>query len=157
MKTDLLTDYPSVEIEGLGTGAMDDKNRPKKSKGGKQSARAKREADYRHLEVESPLRPDVGIQAQFRERNPPVTYRYDSSLAPALDWDGQNSAREQGKAAIKEIVELDTAPMDRAACAEDAKRAVRAAIARAKAAADKLKRLGNPYGECPAKAEAGHA
>jgi hypothetical protein len=27
----------------------------------------------------------------------PATCRYDSSLAPALDWDGQNSSREQGE------------------------------------------------------------
>ena len=43
------------------------------------------------------MRPDVGTQAQFRKKKPPVTYRYDSSLSPALDWDGQNSAREKGE------------------------------------------------------------
>src|SRR5271166_2825707 len=52
---------------------------------------------YRHPEAESLLRPDVGVQAQFRKRKPPVTYRYDSSLSPALDWDGQNSSREKGE------------------------------------------------------------
>ena len=36
----------------------------------------------------------MGTQAQFRKKKPPQTYRYDSSLAPALDWDGQNPARE---------------------------------------------------------------
>ena len=49
------------------------------------------------------MRPDVGTQAQFKKKKPPVTYRYDSSLSPALDWDGQNSAREQGEAALAEI------------------------------------------------------
>ncbi|MBI1849293.1 MAG: site-specific DNA-methyltransferase [Planctomycetes bacterium] len=43
------------------------------------------------------LRPDVGTQAQFKKRKPPATYRYDSSLAPALEWDGQNSGRELGE------------------------------------------------------------
>jgi hypothetical protein len=43
------------------------------------------------------MRPDVGTQAQFKKKKPPVTYRYDSSLSPALDWDGQNSARERGE------------------------------------------------------------
>ena len=43
------------------------------------------------------MRPDVGTQAQFKKKKPPVTYRYDSSLSPALDWDGQNSARENGE------------------------------------------------------------
>src|SRR3989304_4495833 len=52
---------------------------------------------YRHAEADSPLRPDVGTQAQFRKKKPPVTYRYDSSLSPALDWDGQNGARELGE------------------------------------------------------------
>jgi adenine-specific DNA-methyltransferase len=42
------------------------------------------------------MRPDVGTQSQFRKKKPPKTYRYDSSLSPALDWDGQNHAREVG-------------------------------------------------------------
>ena len=32
-----------------------------------------------------------------QKKKPPVTYRYDSSLSPSLDWDGQNPAREQGE------------------------------------------------------------
>ena len=44
---------------------------------------------YRHYEATSPMRPDVGTQPQFRKKKPPATYRYDSSLSPALDWDGQ--------------------------------------------------------------------
>jgi adenine-specific DNA-methyltransferase len=51
------------------------------------------------------MRPDVGTQAQFKKKKAPVTYRYDSSLSPALDWDGQNPAREQGEAAIREVLE----------------------------------------------------
>lgn len=58
---------------------------------------AKRAEDYRHPEATSPMRPDVGTQAQFRKKKPPVTYRYDSSLSPALDWDGQNGVRELGE------------------------------------------------------------
>jgi adenine-specific DNA-methyltransferase len=52
---------------------------------------------YKHPESESPMRPDVGTQAQFKKKKPPVTYRYDSSLSPALDWDGQSGARELGE------------------------------------------------------------
>jgi adenine-specific DNA-methyltransferase len=52
---------------------------------------------YKHPESESPMRPEVGTQAQFKKRLPPKTYRYDSSLSPALDWDGQNPARELGE------------------------------------------------------------
>ena len=40
------------------------------------------------------MRPDVGTQAQFRKKQAPRAYRYDSSLSPALEWDGQNPARE---------------------------------------------------------------
>ena len=49
---------------------------------------------YRHPEADSPLRPDVGTQPQFKKKKAPVTYRYESSLSPSLDWDGQNSTRE---------------------------------------------------------------
>ena len=58
---------------------------------------------YRHPEAESPLRPDVGTQAQFRKKKPPQKYRYDSSLSPLLEWDGRNSARELGAWLIKMI------------------------------------------------------
>jgi adenine-specific DNA-methyltransferase len=43
------------------------------------------------------MRPEVGTQAQFRKKKPPVSYRYDSSLSPAMDWDGQNPARNLGE------------------------------------------------------------
>lgn len=43
------------------------------------------------------MRPDVGTQAQFRKKKPPKTYRYDSSLAPVLEWDGKNGSRELGE------------------------------------------------------------
>src|SRR2546429_4934394 len=61
-------------------------------------------AEYRH-EEEALLRPDVGTQAQFKKRKPPKTYRYDSSLSPALDWDGQNAARELGEWLVTQIEE----------------------------------------------------
>jgi adenine-specific DNA-methyltransferase len=43
-------------------------------------------APYKHPEAKSLMRPEVGTQAQFKKK-PPKTYRYDSSLSPALDWD----------------------------------------------------------------------
>jgi adenine-specific DNA-methyltransferase len=64
---------------------------------------------YEH-DQEAVLRSEVGTQAQFRKRKPPKTYRYDSSLSPALDWDGQSSARELGEwllAQIEEASQLD--------------------------------------------------
>ncbi|MFH1609176.1 MAG: hypothetical protein ABID40_00915, partial [Candidatus Bipolaricaulota bacterium] len=45
----------------------------------------------------------MGTQAQFRKKKPPAKYRYDSSLSPALDWDGKNPAREQGEARIAQL------------------------------------------------------
>ena len=38
---------------------------------------------FKHSEATSPMRPDVGTQASFKKKKPPVTYRYDSSLSPA--------------------------------------------------------------------------
>jgi adenine-specific DNA-methyltransferase len=54
------------------------------------------------------MRPDVGTQAQFTKKKPPQRYRYDSSLSPELDWDGQNAAREQGEALLRRIMEAAT-------------------------------------------------
>jgi len=55
-------------------------------------AAAEGAAQYRHL-VDAIQRPDAGVQDQFQARKPPRTYRYDSSLDPALSWDEQ---RERG-------------------------------------------------------------
>ena len=70
----------------------------------KKAAAPKYEA-FEHPEATSPMRPDVGTQAAFKKKKPPVTYRYDSSLSPALDWDGQNPAREQGEAILAQLSE----------------------------------------------------
>ena len=67
---------------------------------------------YTHPDKTLPMRPEVGTQAQFRKKKPPVTYRYDSSLSPALEWDGQNPAREQGEELIRKI--LDAADVETA-------------------------------------------
>ena len=58
---------------------------------------------YTHPDQTLLMRPEVGTQAQFRKKKPPQTYRYDSSLSPALDWDGHNGARELGEAAIRRV------------------------------------------------------
>ena len=64
----------------------------------------KRAENYQHGD-EVPLRPDVGTQAQFKQKKAPKTYRYDSSLSPALEWDGQNAARELGEWLLRQIEE----------------------------------------------------
>jgi len=52
--------------------------RPKKSIINNTSKEAK---TYNHAE-ETPQRPDIGTEAQFKKKKPPATYRYDSSIAP---------------------------------------------------------------------------
>ena len=44
--------------------------------------------EYRYPD-QAVQRPDAGVQDQFQARKPPKTYRYDSSLDPALSWDEQ--------------------------------------------------------------------
>lgn len=55
------------------------------------------------------MRPDNGRQDKFR-KNKPVTWRYDSSLSPALDWDGQNGARELGEWLLARISDTAALP-----------------------------------------------
>jgi len=78
-------------------------------------AKQKIAKNYRHPESESPMRPEVGTQAQFKKKLPPQKYRYDDSLSPALEWDGQNPARERGEALIRNVLEADTLEKARAA------------------------------------------
>ena len=73
--------------------------RPRKAPPASRSARA-----YGHPSADLPLRPEVGMQAQFKKHKPPQTCRYDSSLSPALDRDGQNLARKQETAENCEAV-----------------------------------------------------
>jgi adenine-specific DNA-methyltransferase len=90
--------------------------------------------NYKHPESESPMRPEVGTQAQFKKKLPPKTYRYDSSLSPALDWDGKNPAREQGETLIQQTLDATT-------------------LEEAKAAASKLKAMSKPFLNWAGKAE----
>src|SRR5438128_3042076 len=94
----------------------------------------KRQAESYVHDEEALLRPDVGTQAQFKKKKAPVTYRYDSSLSPALDWDGQNAAREKGDALLRRIIDAPT-------------------LEEAKAAAESLKALGQPFLNWAGKAE----
>jgi adenine-specific DNA-methyltransferase len=89
---------------------------------------------YRHRQAESLLRPDVGVQAQFKKRKPPAAYRYDSSLAPELQWDSQNPEREKGEALIREILDAQS-------------------LEAAKGAAERLRALSAPFLNWAGKAE----
>ncbi|MEW6211501.1 MAG: site-specific DNA-methyltransferase, partial [Acidobacteriota bacterium] len=96
-------------------------------------SRSQRVDSYKHTEAESPLRPDVGTQAQFRKKKRPAVYRYDPSLSPALEWDEQ-SAREEGESLIRQILESTS-------------------LDDAKAAAEKLKALSRPFLNWAGKSE----
>lgn len=93
----------------------------------------KRAETYQHPEADSAMRPEVGTQAQFKKKKAPKTYRYDSSLSPALDWD-TNPAREQGEELIARILDAES-------------------IEDAKAAAAELRALGKPFLDWAGKAE----
>ncbi|MHB8520850.1 MAG: hypothetical protein ACYDH9_08830 [Limisphaerales bacterium] len=71
----------------------------------RKSTNPKTTGTYQHPEADLLMRPEVGTQAQFKKKKAPVTYRYDSSLSPQLEWDGKNPAREAGEALIKEIAD----------------------------------------------------
>jgi len=60
-------------------------------------------ASYQHTEAKALIRPEAGAQTRFKKKKPTATWRYDSSLAPELQWDAGNPAREQGEARIAEI------------------------------------------------------
>ncbi|MGI8496252.1 MAG: site-specific DNA-methyltransferase [Gemmatimonadaceae bacterium] len=111
--------------------------RPRKSAGaGKRGGAvgAKRAETYTHPEADSAMRPEVGTQSQFRKKKPPQSYRYDSSLSPALDWDGQNPGRERGEALIRRVLEAKS-------------------LDEAKSAAAELKRMSRPFLDWAGKAE----
>src|ERR1035438_7182448 len=74
--------------------------RPRKS-----SPTPKKAEAYRHPDADLPARPEIGAQAHFKKVKPPAKYRFDSSLAPALEWDGQNPSREMAEALIRELAE----------------------------------------------------
>ncbi len=91
--------------------------------------------DYRHDDKTALLRPESGSQDVFpsASRKPSKTYRYDSSLAPELAWD-EAGVRGEGERLIDEIINSDD-------------------LAKARKAAEKLKRLSQPFLQWTGKAE----
>ena len=111
---------------------------------------AKPAESYKHPESESLMRPEVGTQPQFKKKLPPKKYRYDDSLAPVLEWDGQNPARERGEARIaKAESELAAA---RKKLAPENKEAA-AHLAAAQHAVQELKAMSQPFLNWAGKAE----
>src|SRR5436189_6307701 len=101
---------------------------------GRRNTTTTRVEPYKHPESDSAMRPEVGTQARFKKKKPPQTYRYDSSISPALDWDALNPGREQGEVLIAQILEA-------------------ASVEEAKEAASKLKAMSRPFLNWAGKAE----
>ena len=117
------------------------------------SGRQESSADnYRHQQ-RARQRPDVGVQEQFTKKKPPKTYRYDSSLDPALSWDESrdrelaewllgliSSASEKGEKTVFGTPQVWKG--------DDSVR-----VESTRAAADLLKRLTKPFLNWAGKAE----
>lgn len=88
---------------------------------------------YDHQQQEAVLRPDIGLQAQFKKKKEPATYRYDRSLDPQLSWD-INADREHAEALIEKIRKAKS-------------------VEEARAAAEELKRMSAPFLNWTGKAE----
>jgi adenine-specific DNA-methyltransferase len=71
----------------------------------KAELKPKQAQSYRYPDADLLARPEIGAQAHFKKAKPPATYRFDSSLAPELNWDGQNPAREQAERFLAEAIE----------------------------------------------------
>ena len=123
------------------------------------SKKKRRAEGYRHPEASALLRPEVGVQAQFRKKKQPAAYRYDSSLSPELDWDGQNTAREEAEAriaALQDRIEELSAIVDPGAAetiSEARLTAARKQLAAAREDAAALKALTEPFLNWAGKAE----
>ena len=110
---------------------------------------------YQHPEANLPMRPEVGTQAQFKKNKAPRTYRYDSSLSPALEWDGKNPAREAGEALIKEIADCGLRIADLAKENPSPKRdkEIERLRARISDCQSRLRRISGPFLNWTGKAE----
>jgi adenine-specific DNA-methyltransferase len=79
---------------------------PRRSRSaGVQAGSPDRARPYTHPDAEQVSRPEVGTQERFRDKKPPRTYRYDSSLAPELQWDGGNAKIRERAEELLRIVE----------------------------------------------------
>ena len=121
--------------------------------------KGRRAEGYRHPEANALIRPDVGTQAQFRKKKKPATWRYDPSLPPALDWDGQNPARERAEAKITALQERITrlaasiGEGGAGGISDDDLDVARKELAAARAEVDELQALSKPFLNWAGKAE----
>lgn len=99
---------------------------------------------YSHPESSAVARPEAGTQDSFRSKKPPKTYKYDSSLAPELQWDPPAAKVRERAEELLRVVETGTAK-----AVEGDKEAADAA----RAAAAELRRMQQPFLNWAGKAE----
>ncbi len=103
---------------------------------------------YRHTTDTLPMRPEIGTQANFRKKKAPRTYRYDSSLSPALEWDGA-AGRDLGEWLIDAIERASVLPAPHAFAQpvefKDAGGATMLSVSSLQEAVAALKRLSKPF------------
>jgi adenine-specific DNA-methyltransferase len=109
-------------------------------------------SSYKHPEATSLMRPEVGTQAQFKKKKSPKTYRYDSSLSPALDWDGQNPAREEGERLLS-VLSSQLSEIRKQLTHTDNRQLTTENLTKAEEALRKLNALSKPFLNWTGKAE----
>jgi adenine-specific DNA-methyltransferase len=102
---------------------------------------------YPHPDAQALVRPEVGAQPLFKKVRETAAYRYDSSLAPELQWDEKNQAREQGEALLKVIGDQLSVIGEKTAETK--------AVAKARQAVEELRRMSKPFLNWAGKAEKG--
>lgn len=124
---------------------------------GRAAGNPKQAEPYKHPEADNPMRPEVGTQSQFKKKKPPKTYRYDSSLSPDLNWDGQNPARELGEWLLAKIDEAAALPAPHVFSQPQEFRTgdgtVLTAVRDLRDAVNQLQHLGRPFLNWAGKAE----
>jgi adenine-specific DNA-methyltransferase len=112
---------------------------------------------YRHPESESLMRPEIGTQTRFKKKLPPAKYRYDDSLAPVMEWDGQNAARDKGEWLLGLIEEASGLPAPHhfvpARELRDSQGEPVATVSGLRDAVAQLKAIGKPFLNWSGKAE----
>jgi adenine-specific DNA-methyltransferase len=121
----------------------------------KSSPTPKSAQSYQHPDSDLPARPEIGAQAHFKQAKPPTKYRFDSSLAPALEWDGQNPSRERAEALIGEIAEsgLKLADLAKKEASKERERQIEKLRAKIRDGESSLRKISGPFLDWAGKAE----
>jgi adenine-specific DNA-methyltransferase len=114
--------------------------------------KSKSAKSYKHPESESPMRPEVGTQSEFKKKLPPKKYRYDDSLSPVLEWDGQNAGRERGEARLAKV-EAELSEARKKLNGKPETQEAAAHVIAAQKAVSELKAMSKPFLNWSGKAE----